>query len=137
MPERVTEVVQLPELPAGNAPAQSAQRATSLPLAPVDVAQGDAASRAREALLRFGALFAIPAGTSLLHAQPPSLRQAHDRHKEAAKHWEAGLIRWPRHLWGYGHTAFKALLHIIEWVTESPARFIVAVLFLAACWLWL
>jgi hypothetical protein len=92
---------------------------------------------ATEAITRLRALFAVPARSSLLHSQPSSLAQTRARHKEAAQHWEAVLARWPRHLWGWGHLALKALLHLIEWVTESPARFIVAAAFLAACWLWL
>jgi hypothetical protein len=137
MPQEATEAVQLPELPTGNAPAQNAQRAKSLPLASVDVTQGDATLAVAAWIARLRAALTLPAGTSLLHAQPSSLAQTHTRHKEAAGHWEAGLVRVPRRLWGYGHLALKALLHVIEWVTDSPVKFVIAAAFLVACWFWL
>lgn len=148
MPERAGQAVQLPELPVADATAQSAQRARSLPAALPDVhhepVSGDApspppdrAERLRMAATRLVALFTVPAGTSVLHTRPPSLAQAATRHKEAAAHWEALAVRWPRRMWGWAHVALKALFHATEWVTDNPARFIVALAIAAACWLWL
>ena len=146
--EAVQEAVASPEAEAGFQRAGARARANSVPTAlPVvhhEAVQGDAppsaqeaARRAAEAIARLRAALTLPAGTSLLHAQPPSLVQTHSRHKEASEHWEAALARVPRRLWGYGHTVLKALLHVIEWVTESPARFVIAAAFLVACWYWL
>jgi hypothetical protein len=84
----------------------------------------------------FPAVSAAFTGGSLLHAQPPSLAQTWTRHQQAARHYEAGMIRWPRYAWGGTHVALKAFLHIVEWVTDSPFRFVVAVLLVAACWFW-
>jgi hypothetical protein len=68
----------------------------------------------------------VTSGASLLHARPPSLAESRERHHVAAGHFEAGLIRWPRIAWGYFHLAVKTALHVIEWVTESPPRLLVA-----------
>ena len=40
---------------------------------------------------------------SLAHSQPPTFRQARDRHHECARHYEALILRWPRLPWGYFH----------------------------------
>lgn len=74
---------------------------------------------------------------SLFDAQPPTFRQARTRHHECADHFQAGLLRWPRYVWGYFHLLIvKPLLNLAEWVTESPARFFVAVIIVAVIWFW-
>ena len=128
--------VQPAETPPRDVPAQSAQRARSvpvaLPLAPATRPDGDIQSRARALVARLLAPFAIPKGTDVLRAS--GLHAAHVRHKEAAASW--GTFAWMRHVWGYLHLPFKGFLGVIDWVTESPARFIVAAVIVAACVLW-
>jgi len=99
----------------------------------VPASGGDAASRAREFSERLGAVLT---GGSLLHAQPPSLHQSHAHHREAAQRWEAGLARWPRHLWGYLHLLIRSLLLGADWVLAGPVRFAVTVAILTVLWFW-
>lgn len=74
---------------------------------------------------------------SLVHSQPPTFHQSHARHHEAARHYEALLLRCPRLLWGYFHLlAIKPALNFLEWVTESPARLAVALAIAAIVWIW-
>lgn len=82
--------------------------------------------QAREALARFLGAFTIPRGTNILHAS--GLHAAHLRHKDAAAHWEAAIVRVPRRAWGALHLLLKACLGVTDWVTESPARTIAAVI---------
>jgi hypothetical protein len=84
-----------------------------------------------------GRAAAVTTGASLLHAQPPSLADSRKRHHEAAGHFEAALLRYPRLAWGYLHLALKAGLHVLEWVTESPPRLLVAAAFLVILYFWL
>jgi hypothetical protein len=74
--------------------------------------------------------------TSLLRRQPSSLAQARDRHHIAAGHFEAGALRWPRLAWGYFHLLVKAVLHLAEWVTESPPRLAVALVLIVVIHFW-
>lgn len=76
-------------------------------------------------------------GTSLLHASPPSVAAVWSRHREAAQRFDAGLVRWPRHMWGVLHTAATGTAYLLIAVAFSPAGFALAVIILAACWLWL
>ena len=72
---------------------------------------------------------------SLVHAQPPTFAQSRDRHHECARHYGHSAIRWPRLLWGYFHLlVIKPVLNLAEWVTESPARFFIAVAVIAVIW---
>jgi hypothetical protein len=74
---------------------------------------------------------------SLIDAQPKTFRQARAWHHECAGHYEALAMRWPRLLWGYAHLlVIKPALNFLEWVTESPARLLVAVLLGAVIWIW-
>lgn len=114
-------------------PAETRRRATIITPAAPETADRDAASRAQAAAERLSAALS---GDSLLHAQPPSLHQSWTRHRQAAEHFEAVLLRYPRYLWGVIHTALKAALHAAEWVTESPPRLLVACLLIAAFWIW-
>jgi hypothetical protein len=70
-----------------------------------------------------------------VHAQPPTFRQARDRHHECASHFEAALLRYPRYLWGYFHLLIiMPALYLVVWVTESPARFFVTAALAAIIW---
>ena len=75
---------------------------------------------------------------SLAHAQPPSLARAREMHHEAAARHEATVLRHLRLLWGYAHLIFiKTVLNGMEWVTETPLRFLVTVavgLVVYFCW---
>jgi len=74
---------------------------------------------------------------SLVHSQPPTFRQAWDRHLECARHYEAMLLRWPRYVWGWLHLFIvKPLLNLTEWITESPARCAVAAVIGTVIWIW-
>jgi hypothetical protein len=75
-------------------------------------------------------------GGSLIHAKPPSLHETWTRHTESATHFQGWILRWPRYAWGVIHIALKAVLHALEWVTESPPRLLVAALVVLAIWLW-
>lgn len=78
-----------------------------------------AAGRAAEYLDRPG---------SLVHTQPPTFARARELHHEAAARHAAPLLRGLRLVWGYGHLILiKPLLNLLEWVTETPARFLAAV----------
>lgn len=76
----------------------------------------EAACRAQRYLER------ISAGASLAHARPSSLAETRERHHRAAGHWNAAAMRIPRIIYGYIHLGVKGLLHLIEWVLESPPR---------------
>jgi hypothetical protein len=80
---------------------------------------GDLASKAAGLLDKPGAL---------AHSQPPSFRQARDRHHECAEHFSSAVLRGARLAWGYWHLLVKAVLNGLEWVLESPLRFAVAAL---------
>ena len=130
--------VQLPELPAADSNVQSAQRARSItnaanpvPHLAVSVTQRDMADRGREAAQRAEAwLKTLTTGGSLLHAKPPSLAECREHHRYAAGHFAGPLPRGLRTAYGYWHLSVKAVLHIIEWVLESPPRLVVAVIIL-------
>ena len=91
--------------------------------------------RAGEIVSKAAALLDRPG--SLVHSQPPTFRQAWDRQMECARHYAKVYVRWPRALWGAVHVLLvKPALNLAEWLAESPARFIVAVVILGAIWLW-
>lgn len=97
----------------------------------------DAVTQGARAGFRFTlrAIAMIDCAGSLADAQPPSLRQDRAWHHKCAGHYQAGLIRWPRLLWGYIHLlAFVPVFRFSEWVTKSPARALVAAAILAAFW---
>ena len=72
---------------------------------------------------------------SLIHSQPPTFHEAWAHHHECARHYEAALLKYPRLAWGYFHLlVIKPLLNGLEWVTESPARFIVTAAILTIIW---
>jgi hypothetical protein len=107
--------------------------ATSVPL-PSPAALEPVTDRARAA----GSALALAAGRaadyldrpgSLVHAQPPTFARAREQHHEAARRHNAPLLRGLRIAWGYSHLILiKPLLNLLEWVTETPARFLAAVI---------
>lgn len=117
----------LPEAVDTHNEAESAQRARSIP--PASLASLKTVTQRATALLdRPG---------SLVHAQPPTFRQARDRHHECAAHFQAGALRWPRLAWGYLHLlVIKPALNLAEWVTESPARLAVTAAIIGVVWIW-
>lgn len=90
----------------------------------------------RSAAAAKGHATAIRSG-ALMTGRMPSLSQARERHATAAGHYEAAVLTWGRHAWGGFHLLVKVLLNCIEWVTETPPRFFLAVALLAAAWLWI
>ena len=112
---------------------------TALPLTPVLPPGGEPEhllpEQAREALRKILGAFTIPKGTDVLRAS--GLHAAHARHKEAAAQWEAAVMRVPRQAWGYLHLLLKACIGVLDWVTESPARTIAAVIVTVAATHWL
>jgi hypothetical protein len=86
---------------------------------------------------RLDGLTGALAGGSLLHARPSSLAEAHTRHLHAAGAFNALVLRWPRLGWAYlVHLPVKIVTHSLDWVTESPARALVAALLITAAWIW-
>ena len=112
--------------------AESAQRARSITL-PSATAVTQRVRQAGAVASRAAALLDNPG--SLMHSQPPTFRQARDRHHECARHYGHSAVRWPRLLWGYFHLlVIMSVLYLAVWLTESPARFFVAVAAGAAIW---
>lgn len=84
--------------------------------------------------VRFGAGMLNKPG-SLVHAQPPTFAQARDRHHECAGHFGSPLVKALRLLWGYLHLlVLKPALNLAEWITESPARFVITLAVSAVIW---
>lgn len=75
---------------------------------------------------------------SLIHAQPPTFRQAMDRHHECAGHIRTWTpLRAGRYAWGWFHLLFiLPPLYLLAWVTESPLRLFIAAALAAAIWIW-
>ena len=122
--------------PGSTAEARARVRASVTPPASVALqAVTDGAQAAQRLAASAVALLDRPG--SLIDAQPPTFRQARDRHHECAGHFQAALLRWPRYAWGYLHLLLiKPVLNLAEWITESPARFTVALAISAVIWLW-
>jgi hypothetical protein len=105
-------------------------------LRPAPEPPGTGSRAGRDAAARAVAVVNTAAATSLLSRQPSSMAQARNRHHVAAGHFEAGLIRWPRLAWGYFHLLVKAVLHVAEWVTESPPRLAVTIVLIVVLHFW-
>ena len=124
-----------PEAPESNAESGACARESLTP--PGKTALTAVTERVRVAgrfASKGGALLDRPG--SLIHSQPPTFKQSRDRHHECAGHYEALILRWPRLLWGYFHLLIvKPLLNGLEWVTESPLRFLVAIALAAVIWI--
>ena len=128
---------ELPELPSADPKHRDApRRADSLPPRPAKVTDGD--DRRASFRLRVQQWVASKALSreSLAYARPSSLADCWALHRASAEHYQAGLLRWPRYAWGRVHVALKAVLFGLDWVTESPARLLVAAAVAAACWFW-
>ena len=125
-----------PESQGVQARAREASVPAALPvLLPADAPSPQVPPQAREALGRLLGAFTIPKGTDVLRAS--GLHAAHTRHGEAAAQWEAAVMRIPRRAWGYLHLLLKACIGVLDWVNESPARTIAAVIVTVACTHWL
>lgn len=110
---------------------------TALPLAPVQAVPDDPYTRGRDALGCLLGAFVIPRGTNLLQVDHGSLLSAHLRHVESAGGCKSPAARVLRRGWGWVHLVVKACLDVLEWLSESPVRAIVAVAayFLVTHWL--
>jgi hypothetical protein len=100
---------------------------TALPLARVTPVPDDPYTRARDFLTRVFGAFVIPRGTNLLQVDHGSLHSAHLRHVEAAGECKSPAARALRRAWGWLHLVVKACLDVAEWLAESPARAVAAV----------
>lgn len=125
-----------PETPTAKASPESAQRARSITL-PSAAAFDAVTQRVRKTgqfAARGAALLDRPG--SLVHSQPPTFRQSRDRHHECANHYQTWpIVRWLRLTWGYFHLlAIKPALNLLEWVTESPFRLLIAVIIGTVIW---
>lgn len=99
-------------------------------------AAGHAAARTAERGSVLAARYLDRPG-SLVHAQPPTLARAREQHHEAAARHNGALLRCLRLAWGYFHLLLvKPALNGLEWATETPARFTVAVIIGLVVWLW-
>lgn len=116
---------------------ESAQRAKSI--TPTALTASKAVTQRIQAggkLLASGAALLDKPG-SLVHSQPPTFRQARDRHHECAGHFNAPVLRYPRYIWGYFHLlVIKPALNLAEWITETPARFFPALIIAIVIWIW-
>lgn len=124
------------ETASGDAQPQCAQRAriVALPsaasLAPVTVRVRQAGDLAAKTV----ALLDKP-GT-LAHSQPPTFRQAHDRHKDCADWFRTPVMKCLRRAWGWFHLlVILPPLYLLAWVTESPLRLLIAAALITAIWL--
>ena len=83
---------------------------------------------------RFGAGLLNKPG-SLYFSQPPTFAQARDRHHECAGHFGSPLLKLLRLAWGYAHLlAVLPPLYLLAWLTESPARLLIAAALSAVIW---
>lgn len=134
--EEVREGSSLPVPPEPGPTAEARARARNSVVPDAEIPSSvvtDGIRRVGQAAVRGVALLDKPG--SLVHSQPPTFRQSWDRHLECAGHYEAVMLRVPRYLWGCLHLfVLKPLLNLAEWITESPARFFVAVTLGAVIW---
>lgn len=74
---------------------------------------------------------------SLVHHHPPTFTRARERHHEAAGRHSVPLLTGARLGWGYVHLLLvKPVLNFLEWVTETPLRFLAAVILFTVIWIW-
>jgi len=138
-PELAEEVREgSPETAFPDAQPESAQRARSVTLPPLPslTAVTERVRKAGAAVSKAGALLDKPG--SLIHAQPPTFKQAKDRHHECAGHirtWT--ILRVGRYAWGWFHLlVILPPLYLLAWVTESPLRLFIAAALAAAVLYW-
>jgi hypothetical protein len=77
------------------------------------------------------------ARVTAMATRPLSVAELHAAHRDAAAQWEAGLLRVPRQVWGALHTAAHAAAFWLLAVLFSPAGAVLALAFIAVCWIWL
>lgn len=75
---------------------------------------------------------------SLAHAHPPTFARARELHHErATRHNLWAPLRIASLTWGYFHLLIiKPALNFTEWVTETPLRFLGAVILAVIIWHW-
>lgn len=121
-----------PESPCG----QVRTRGTSvaLPAGAALTAVTERVRKAGQSASRAVALLDKPG--SLVHSQPPTFKQARDRHHECADHYQMWrFMAWLRLVWGYFHLlVIMPVLYLVVWVTESPGRFLVTAVLAAVIW---
>lgn len=79
----------------------------------------------------------LVSGSSLWHAQPPSMASYWSQHCASARYFEAGLLRWPRYAWGAVHIVILMPIYLLGWVTHSIPLFALVVAVTAlGLWLW-
>lgn len=118
-------------VPEANPQARAAREKPTISLAAV---RAPVTQRARQAGTAAAAAWAHP--KSLAHSQPLTFAQARARHHECAEHFTMPALKWARLAWGYFHwIGVKPALNLIEWLTETPARFFPAVLVIVLFWL--
>ena len=125
------------DFPSPEGEAESAQRAESLTLPPSISRQvvTDSAQIARRAYA--SAVAFLDREGSLVDAQPMTFREAREHHHRCGSCYSVPLIKVMRLAWGYFHLlVIKPVLNLAEWVTESPARFFVAVIISTVIWIW-
>ena len=105
-------------------------------------AQGRARAREAEPMTGLGIPWAQRAaagafsGSSLWHAQPPSLATYWAKHTASARYFEAGLLRWPRYAWGGLHIVILIPIYTLGWVTHSiPLLVLVTAVIAVGFWL--
>lgn len=98
---------------------------------------GHALSRAAGVASAAGMRFAEVTSRPLIHLPAPAISAVWLKHQEAASHWEAALVRVPRRLWGVMHTGVTGAVYGLLWATSTPAGFVVLVVLLVACRIWL
>jgi len=85
--------------------------------------EAQARTRTREAGSRFTwmqrAASRVADGSDLLTRQPPSIAAVWARHIASGRHYNAGLLRAPRYLWGMIHTPLVAAVYLLSWVASS------------------
>lgn len=110
---------------------------TALPLKPVTAPGDDSPSPADQARLwLLPRLTAIATGDNPLGIQPPDVFALWRKHREAAAHWNAPVIRYPRLAYGLVHTTAAVSAYWLLWATFSPAGLVITAALLAAFIYW-
>jgi hypothetical protein len=123
------------------APTREASVATALPAAlplkPVTHPKDDAPSPAEQARMwLLPRLTALATGDNPLGIQPPDVFALWRQHREAAGHWNAAVIRYPRLAYGLAHTSVAITGYWLFWATFSPAGLVITAALLAAFFYW-
>jgi hypothetical protein len=105
---------------------QCAQRVNSVPAAfPGALSDTPGAHAASQARVRLATMAVwadgVLSGSSLLHADAPSLHHTWARHAAAARRWQVPVLRYPRYAYGAVHTSGAAAAYSLLWALSSPA----------------